>query len=188
MAAVSQSDEETEDWEFKLVLGSVDAWVALVLPALSRIQSIHITPNEQCTGIITRMMTRVIQGTKPFNEINSLQSLEAIYTWWDDHCDGPYADELVPLFGFPHLRKFTGYMLQEEILEVDFPKRSSTVTELALLNCTCQYGMRSLIESCKSLKSFKYTQGMRTIGFQAIFAPASFGDSLSLTRETLEEL
>ena len=73
--------------------------------------------------------------------------------------------------------------------ECPVQKGSSSITELELLGSSSKHGMKELIESCKSLKSFKHTHWNSGAGhFNEFYNPTLIRTSLLWAKETLEEL
>ena len=156
---------------------SMDAWVALALPFLRGLRSLYFAPDYK---YICRTLTRASQRLKPFDKTKVLTSLEEIYTG-APVSNPPLANQIVPWFNFPSLRKFCGESIEESD-ECCISKGSSSVTELELIDSTCGLGIKSLIESCKALKTFKYTHNVPVVNYE----PS--GTSLIHARESLEEL
>ncbi|RJE24193.1 hypothetical protein PHISCL_03460 [Aspergillus sclerotialis] len=181
LAMVSETTEEAEEWEVELADGSIDAWIALSLPFLSRLRSLHFAPYAGLT-FINRTLARAAQGLEPFELTPVLTSLEEIYIWQCiSDIVSPTVDDILPWFDFPSLKKISGNGVLETG-ELPIPEGDSSVTELELYASRCGLGMKALIESCQGLKSFKYTHAFPVDNHEP------FADSLVHAKDTLEEL
>lgn len=189
----AHSAEEREGWELEIVAGNCDAWLALLLPALSRLKAFHFTFSNQAT-FVARMLQRAVNRERPFTTNDPLRSVEVLTASWsmyfDADIDTDASDMTLDLTLFaklPALRSLSGHQITTRGRgpdQLSIQPLSSRITMLDFCSSVSPDGMIGLIQCCEAVRFLKFTQ----IYDEAGFRPTAFRRSLSLTKMTLEEL
>ena len=147
-------------WEQDLADGITDAWLALILPQLTRLREIVIEwPaiirndfNEQ-SWLCTILQCASLEKPSMFPH------LEEAHAWCDDAGRGFDSDLMLPFFKFPSMRIISADAVEEPSGDDSNPPLSSGVTAM-YLNCySGTEGLLSWIGACKTLKIFSHYFG-----------------------------
>lgn len=189
----AHSAEERESWELEIAAGNLDAWLALLLPPLSRLEALHFVFSNQ-SKFVARMLKRAVNRERPFTTSNPLQSVEVLTASWsmyfDTSADADTSDMTLDIILFaklPALRSLSGHQITTTGLgpdQLSIQPLSSKIIKLDLYSSICPDGMIGLIRCCEAVRSLKFTPIAPQVGWN----PAAFRRSLSLTKMTLEEL
>ncbi|CAG8390899.1 unnamed protein product [Penicillium salamii] len=203
VSSVSHSQAEGDRWVECLAQGSSDAWIAIILPLLTQIRSLHLVYSTSSPHL-DRMMQRVVSGETPYTnpafrhlDLVSLHHREDLDQRDSAESQEPSSSQLLlPFFKLPSVRVITANSVvdkapsldPENLSETDSPKDGfSSVTEIDLRASSGNHGMEMLIASCAELKSFKYQHSDAHVLSHG-YRPSAFHRSLSSSKETLQTL
>lgn len=197
--AVSHSEEEHQHWEADLKNCAGDAWIALLLPLLENLRSLHLAYPRR-SGYLDRTLRRAVYGEKPFGKHSAFRHLAEVSLSHMDEGDGCgkgnyLPSQILPFFQFPSMRVFGADSVIEHHPAHDEDEKkiaepldgSSSIAEINLSASNGRQGMESLIASCSCLRSFKY-QHSDSHALAEGYQPSAFYQSLAGSRNSLETL
>ncbi|EEH41046.1 hypothetical protein PAAG_03332 [Paracoccidioides lutzii Pb01] len=190
--------------------GNEDAWVALLLFSVPRLQKLSlIVPYN--TDHVLRLVRRAAVRVPPFDTRPALNHLSHLHVeWWDTE---GYLNSLFvwPFYFFPSMQSVTckkigdpplyrgeedmvteegdegGNLSKDHILSLENLPRASQVTQISITKSHTGDGMFSKLHFCEKLKSFKF-EHCDSYSYYSSFQPTHFFHGLSLARHTLEHL
>lgn len=191
--SISKSDESA-DWKQDLRNGVSEAWIALLLPLVRNLRHLRlIYPKDN--NYLDRTLQRAVSGE--YSAFQSLQEVSLSHLECDsDNTNGSFLpSQILPFFQLPLMRSISADTVMESnsaqedrgMPEADPLTDASSISEITLSAGNGAKGMKSLIASCPSLKSFKYQHSdshLHAEGYQ----PSAFYRSLVGNRSTLQTL
>lgn len=213
--SVSQSPDERSQCEEGLRNGLSDAWIALMLPLLSRLRKLHLTHAAR-TPCLDRTMQRAINLGSPSGTSPAFRCLEEVSLHYREDLDCLVHDQrqdhdtgdaqssstlILPFFQLPSVRAIIADSVvdpsadfpavsepkAEDADEEDQVMGSSNITEIDLRTSSGNHGMESLVASCANLKSFKYQHSDSHVLSHG-YQPSAFYRSLTRSKGTLQTL
>ncbi|OJJ70009.1 hypothetical protein ASPBRDRAFT_130432 [Aspergillus brasiliensis CBS 101740] len=193
---ISQSEEETKEWEEALIEGSQDAWLGLLLLSMENITSLSM-PYTWDLKFFHRVISRAAIREKPFDTMPILQRLGRVWMESDDNKVWYPKNEFFPFFHLPALRSVRLDCVVESMDEqIDHPafkpaKGTSPVVELDLSNRpNGSKGMADFITSCANLEKFRYQHSNQVIWGERYmnFRPRAFYSALCTQKHSLQVL
>lgn len=192
--SISKSDDESADWKQDLRNGVSEAWIALLLPLARNLRHLRlIYPKDN--NYLDRTLQRAVSGE--YSAFQSLQEVSLSHLECDsDNTKGSFLpSQILPFFQLPLMRSISADTVMESnsaqedrgMSEADPLTDPSSISEITLTAGNGAKGMKSLIASCPSLKSFKYQHSdshLHAEGYQ----PSAFYRSLVGNRSTLQTL
>lgn len=192
--SISKSDDEFADWKHDLQNGISEAWIALLLPLARNLRHLRlIYPKDN--NYLDRTLQRAVSGE--YSAFQSLQEVSLSHLGGDaDDTKGSFRpSQILPFFQLPLMRSISADTVMESnstqedrgMSEVDPLTDASSISEITLSEGNGAKGMKSLIASCPSLKTFKYQHSdlhLHAEGYQ----PSAFYRSLVGNRSTLQTL
>ncbi|KAF9889538.1 hypothetical protein FE257_007248 [Aspergillus nanangensis] len=204
---ISHSHEEQTQWEQDLLHEVEEAWIALVLPLVHNLRTLHLVyPKENV--YLDRTLRRAMQGEKPFHTHPAFRTLHDVSLSHQDHdqdSKGSYCpSQVLPFFSLPAMRTFSADSViearpspdednqpqqeeEQQHQQQQDPSSSSPITSITLTSSNGFQGMQTLIASCPSLQSFKYQHSDTHLQSEA-YQPSAFHASLSASKSSLQTL
>ncbi|PWY90448.1 hypothetical protein BO94DRAFT_489862 [Aspergillus sclerotioniger CBS 115572] len=195
VAQISQSEEETKEWEEALKEGNQDAWLGLLLLSLENLIELdmHYTWNPI---FLRRVISRAAMREYPLDTKPVLQRLEAFYVDASDDNKAYFPSvEFLPFFRLPSMRTVSLDSVVESLhREIDHPafkasRGTSPIVSLAFdRHSNGSKGMAEFITSCANLEQFEYSHSNQAIwGEQYIsFRPRAFYTALCSQKHSLQ--
>ena len=192
--SVSKSNNEFTDWKQDLQNGVSEAWIALLLPLARNLRHLRlIYPKDN--NYLDRTLQRAVSGE--YSAFQSLQEVSLSHLDCDsDDTRGSFLpSQILPFFQLPLMRKISADTVMESnsaqedrgMSEADPLTDASSISEITLNTGNGAKGMKSLIASCPSLKSFKYQHSDSHLHAEA-YQPSAFYRSLVRNKSTLQTL
>jgi hypothetical protein len=203
----SHSKPESDQWTQDLRRGLADAWVALIIPLLSRLRKLQISYGTR-SPCLDRIIQRALDFERPFCAGPAFQHLRDVSLHHREDLDQiddleTTADSqspstlLFPFFQLPSVRAITANSVidpssvvspSEELTKDTKPRLGfSSITDIDLRSSSGNHGMEAFVSSCADLKSFKYQHSdshVLSLGYQ----PSAFYRSLSHGKSSLQTL
>ncbi|TPR06282.1 Fungal specific transcription factor domain family protein [Aspergillus niger] len=184
---ISQSEEETKEWEEALIEGNQDAWLGLLLLHMENMTSLLMHYTRQ-PKFLRRVISRAAIREKPFDTMPILQQLVDVgIDSSDDNKAWFHKTEFLPFFHLPALRSVSLDSVVESMgVQIDHPafkpaKGTSPVVELEFgAHPNGSKGMADFITSCANLEKFKYQHSNQVIWGERYmnFRPRAFYSAL----------
>ncbi|WEW56830.1 hypothetical protein PRK78_002285 [Emydomyces testavorans] len=179
----SQCQQEEWCWLEYLRIGSIDAFLALVIissPNLEWLKLIQLPPNF----FVDEFIRRAAHREKPF-DVSPILTRLAFVDMSPDFAGNVNPILLRYFCGLPALKTLILSGLREEWTR-KHACLSSTITDLELLDSSCIWNLSLMLQGCKRLRALKYRH-------RSIYSPRRFNiialwRSLQGAKETLEEL
>ncbi|PYI03456.1 hypothetical protein BO78DRAFT_471923 [Aspergillus sclerotiicarbonarius CBS 121057] len=197
VAQISQSAEETKEWEDALKEGNQDAWLGLLLLSLENLTGLDMHYTRRPT-FLRRVISRAAMREKPLDTKPVLQRLESLYVDASDDNKAFFPNiEFLPFFHLPSMRTVSLDSAVESVhTEMDHPafkasRGTSPIVSLALRrHSNGSKGMAEFITSCANLEQFKYRHSNQVIwGEQSSgFRPRAFYSALCSQKHSLQVL
>ncbi|PWY75815.1 hypothetical protein BO83DRAFT_436568 [Aspergillus eucalypticola CBS 122712] len=194
---ISQSEEETREWEEALIEGNEDAWLGLLLMTMENMTSLlmHYTWGVK---FFSRVLSRAAMLEKPFDTKPILQHLEDVGIDSSDDNKAWYPKNVfLPFFHLPSVRSVSLDSVVESMdTQIDHPafkpaKGTSPILELEFgANPNGSKGMADFITSCANLEKFKYQHSNQVIWGERYmsFRPRAFHSALCTQKHSLQVL
>ncbi|RAK89195.1 hypothetical protein BO79DRAFT_237392 [Aspergillus costaricaensis CBS 115574] len=194
---ISQSEEETKEWEEALVEGNQDAWLGLLLLTMENMTSLlmHYTWGVK---FLNRVLSRAAMREKPFDTMPILQHLEDVGIDSSDDNKAWYPNnKFLPFFHLPSVRSLSlDSVVESMVTQIDHPafkpaKGTSPIVELEFgVNPNGSKGMADFITSCANLEKFKYQHSNQVIWGERYmnFRPRAFYSALCTQKHSLQVL
>ncbi|KAL4920741.1 hypothetical protein BDW62DRAFT_208851 [Aspergillus aurantiobrunneus] len=205
----SNSAEEHSQWEKDLCSGVDEAWIALLLSSVHNVRQLQLTyPSHslESRGYLDRLFFRAATHQKPFDRHPAFHRLREVSlrqaTASQDDKGSFKPSQIMPFLQMPALKTLSVDSLVEYRPEATSEQTSPEETPnllqkqhanhvlLSEITLTCSngaQGMKELISSCPSLKSFKYQHSDAQLLAEG-FQPSAFSESLSNNKTTLETI
>ncbi|PYI21691.1 hypothetical protein BO99DRAFT_60897 [Aspergillus violaceofuscus CBS 115571] len=198
VAELSQSAEETAEWEKELVRGNHDAWIAVLLTCLSKLSSLHLNSamliGKYVRGIVSRAVARQAAFTPILQELQTF-GFEPMYPgglWIPFH-----AGDLPPFFHLPTMRRVelwwalidSDNMNGDATAGLELKRGTLPITEIDSLG-NGRHGLIQFIAACQNLESFRWRHIDIEVPRKSFrrFRPRAFHRSLSTQKHSLAEL
>ncbi|MCJ1385323.1 hypothetical protein MMC17_008445 [Xylographa soralifera] len=166
--AASHDEEEEEQWlEHMSWPDHADATLALLLPALTNLESLDLMITEGCT-YFEKMMRRAGACEKPFDKEPAFLALADIMHTGYDEKYGLSVEYIGMFMRLPSIRRIFGYRIgsddgfRDQIDETlaGLGTASSTVSHIELKDCKLHdQGLVNMLRAPKALKTFIYEVG-----------------------------
>ncbi|KAJ5542767.1 hypothetical protein N7535_005191 [Penicillium sp. DV-2018c] len=200
----SHSEPESDQWRQDLRRGLADAWVALIIPLLSRLSKLQLAHGTR-SPYLDRTMQRALKSERPFYGESAFQHLRDVYLHHREDFDQSDGSEntgdsqtpsslLSPLFRLPSVRTITANSVidpsipSDQSAEDEDPRPGfSSITDIDLRSSSGNHGMKAFVSSCANLKSFKYQHSDSHVLSHG-YRPSAFYRSLSHSKSTLRTL
>ncbi|OOF93515.1 hypothetical protein ASPCADRAFT_209474 [Aspergillus carbonarius ITEM 5010] len=195
VAQISQSGEETKEWEEALEKGNQDAWLGLLLLSLENLTDLnmHYTWNPT---FLHRVISRAAMCEYPLDTKPVLQRLETLYVDASDDNKAYFPNvEFLPFFRLPSMRTVSlDAVIESAHKKRDHPafkasRGTSPVVSLELGgNSNGSKGMAEYITSCMNLERFKYSHSNQAIWAEQYisFRPRAFYTALCSQKHSLQ--
>ena len=190
-------EELKADWNRDLEKGITDAWLALILPQLTRLRKISIEWPASVNANIDHLMEETwffkIVERASVEETPILPHLEEAHAWCDDSVRGFSSDLMLPFFNFPSMRLISAHAVEESSWG-NFPIPFTSGVTAMYLNCYkgTEQGLLSWIGACKALEIFgHHFSGYWGTGFEydrGAIIESLLGQKASLESITLSEV
>ncbi|GLA44281.1 hypothetical protein AnigIFM63309_002867 [Aspergillus niger] len=194
---ISQSEEETKEWEEALIEGNQDAWLGLLLLHMENMTSLLMHYTRQ-PKFLRRVISRAAIREKPFDTMPILQRLVNVgIDSSDDNKAWFHKTEFLPFFHLPALRSVSLDSVVESMgVQIDHPafkpaKGTSPVVELEFgAHPNGSKGMADFVTSCANLEKFKYQHSNQVIWGERYmnFRPRAFYSALCTQKHSLQVL
>ncbi|MCJ1398489.1 hypothetical protein MMC11_001689 [Xylographa trunciseda] len=170
----SHDEEEEKQWlEHMTWLDHNDAVLALLLPALPKLQSLDLMLKYGCT-YFEKMMRRASMRQKPFDTQPGFLALEDVMHTFNDEKYGMSPEYISIFMRLPFIRGIFGHRVgSDEDVDGESSKilaaletASSTVSHLELKDCTVsESDLAHMLRAPKALKTFIYEVGWGFLSF-----------------------
>lgn len=200
-AAAYYPEDEKAKWLQDLEKFYDDAWLALLIPQLTRLRKIGFEWPFGSSHVSMMLYQAAMNGGSRW------PNLQVVNMSWYDTENALLSYQMHPFFKFPSVRKVSGWKIAEKLKEeedfepdpdelpdltdilqdVILPPRCSNVTHIDLSETNAAEGMREWIQACKTLKSFRIIHGGVCISEECL-QPRKLYNSLTLHKSTLEAL
>ncbi|QVM07990.1 hypothetical protein D8B26_002685 [Coccidioides posadasii str. Silveira] len=180
----SRSQDEEWEWLEDIRAGVVDAFLAVLLILVPNLENLKMTQFPPNSNHFFKTIFRAARRSEPFDEHPILTRLSFVDIMPHfANCVGPCI--LLPYIGLPALKTLVTSKLGEDWLNRG-QWADSSLTTLKVTQSCCSASIATFLESCKSLKVFKYSHHNE-------FGPQRFNimgiwKSLQVTKDTLEDL